>query len=60
MYGVPISIFYDFMDDGPDPMQGEDNFGTLLQPYINDTVGHMPKPAFIAAATLQQLVGKEK
>jgi polysaccharide biosynthesis protein PslG len=43
--GVPISIWYDWKNDGTDPNEREHNFGT---------VGHdlKPEPAYIAARTL--------
>jgi len=48
---VPISIWYDWRDDGPDPKEKEHNFGTLRQ-------NNEPKPAYIAMKTLiEQLRG---
>jgi len=49
--GVPLSIWYDWKDDGLDPNEHEHNFGT---------VGHdlSPKPAYRAAQTLtRELAG---
>jgi len=43
--GVPLSIWYDWHDDGPDPNEGEHNFGTVAYDYS-------PKPAYRAAQTL--------
>lgn len=43
--GVPISIWYDWHDDGPDPKEHEHNFGTVRNDY-------RPKPAYIAMRTL--------
>ena len=43
--GVPLSIWYDWKNDGPDPNENEHNFGTVL----NDLV---PKPAYVAIRTL--------
>ena len=40
--GVPLSIWYDWMDDGSNPREREHHFG-LLDPH-----GH-PKPAYFAA-----------
>jgi hypothetical protein len=43
--GVPISIWYDWRDDGEDPNEGEHHFGTT-------THDDKPKPAYLAAQKL--------
>ena len=43
--GVPLSIWYDWKNDGTDPNENEHNFGTVL-PDLN------PKPAYVAIQTL--------
>jgi hypothetical protein len=43
--GVPLSIWYDWKNDGTDPAYNEDNFGTVA----NDLT---PKPAYLAIQTL--------
>jgi hypothetical protein len=43
--GVPLSIWYDWKNDGTDPKDGEHNFGTVL-PDLE------PKPAYAALRTL--------
>jgi hypothetical protein len=43
--GVPLSIWYDWKDDGTDPHEVEHHFGTI------DHDGK-PKPAYLAAKTL--------
>jgi len=43
--GVPLSIWYDWKNDGPDPNENEHNFGTVLPDLA-------PKPAFMAIQTL--------
>jgi hypothetical protein len=43
--GVPVSIWYDWKDDGPDPAEREHNFGVVKQDLE-------PKPAYLAARTL--------
>ena len=43
--GVPLSIWYDWKNDGPDPNENEHNFGTVL-PDLE------PKPAYVAIQTL--------
>ncbi|MGC9942783.1 MAG: cellulase family glycosylhydrolase [Verrucomicrobiota bacterium] len=49
--GVPISIWYDWKNDGDDPRENEHNFGTV-RPDLT------PKPAYAAIKTLtQQLAG---
>ena len=45
--GVPISIWYDWKDDGTNPDEREHHFGTMT----NDL---KPKPAYLAAKTLSQ------
>ena len=42
---VPLSIWYDWKNDGDDPNEGEHNFGTVL-PDLK------PKPAYVALQTL--------
>ena len=44
-FGVPISIWYDWHDDGQDPTNSEHNFGTVTYDY-------KPKPAYLAMKTL--------
>ena len=43
--GVPISIWYDWRNDGPDPNENEHNFGTVTQNLE-------PKPAYTAFQTM--------
>ena len=43
--GVPLSIWYDWKNDGPDANENEHNFGTVL-PDLK------PKPAYVAIQTL--------
>ena len=43
--GVPLSIWYDWQNDGPDPNENEHNFGTVLPDLT-------PKPAYTAIRTL--------
>ena len=45
--GVPLSIWYDWKNDGPDPNENEHNFGTVQQDLA-------PKPAYMAIRTLTQ------
>ncbi|MFO7973521.1 MAG: cellulase family glycosylhydrolase [Candidatus Hydrogenedentota bacterium] len=44
-YGIPISIWYDWHDDGKDPEEREHNFGTVTWDY-------KPKPSYIAMRAL--------
>ncbi len=50
MNGLPLSIWYDWQDDGPDPTQLEQNFGLLT--YIGQS-----KMASVAAQTLTHELG---
>jgi hypothetical protein len=43
--GVPLSIWYDWKNDGPDSNENEHNFGTVL-PDLK------PKPSYLAIQTL--------
>jgi len=43
--GLPVSIYYDYKDDGTDPTNPEDNFGTL-------NADSSMKPAYQSAQTL--------
>jgi hypothetical protein len=45
LYEVPISVWYDWKNDGPDPNEREHNFGTV-------TADLKPKPAYQAVRTL--------
>ncbi|HEY7120684.1 MAG TPA: cellulase family glycosylhydrolase [Tepidisphaeraceae bacterium] len=56
--GVPISIWYDWHDDGQDPKEAEHHFGTVHNPYRKDqTPVYEPKPAYLAARGLTQALG---
>lgn len=45
LMGVPLSIWYDWKNDGPDPHEREHNFGTVTHDL-------QPKPAYVAVQTL--------
>ena len=45
LYGVPLSIWYDWKNDGPDRKEREHNFGTVEEDL-------KPKPAYVALKTL--------
>jgi len=50
---VPLSIWYDWHDDGPDPKEPEHHFGMVLHPYrAGRKPVYEPKPAYLAARTL--------
>lgn len=50
-FGIPISIWYDWKNDGDNPAEREDNFGTVM-PDLR------PKPAYQAIQTVtRQLAG---
>jgi hypothetical protein len=49
--GVPLSIWYDWKNDGDDPNENEHNFGTVM-PNLS------PKPTYLAIQTMiRQLAG---
>ena len=51
LQGIPVSIWYDWKNDGPDPKDWEQNFGTVL-PDLS------PKPSYTAIQTMtRQLSG---
>jgi hypothetical protein len=51
--GIPLSIWYDWRDDGPDPKDGEQNFGLVRNAYHPGANPVLEtKPAYLAAKTL--------
>ncbi len=51
--GIPISIWYDWRDDGPDPREAEHHFGLVRHRHFPArTPLYDPKPAYHAARTL--------
>ena len=51
--GIPLSIWYDWRDDGVDPKEPEHHFGLVRNEYRKDqTPVYEPKPAYLAARTL--------
>ena len=56
---VPVSIWYDWHDDGQKPEEPEHHFGMVKHEYLADrTPVYDPKPAYLAAQTLtRQLSG---
>ena len=56
-HGVPISIWYDWHDDGRDPKDPEHHFGMVAEPYhAGRTPVYDPKPAYRAAKTLTSVL----
>ena len=56
--GVPLSIWYDWHDDGRDPKEPEHHFGAVHHEYLaGKTPVYEPKPAYLAAQTLVRLLG---
>ena len=50
---VPLSIWYDWHDDGQDPKEPEHHFGTVLHPvHAGRDPVYDPKPSYLAAKTL--------
>ena len=53
---IPVSIWYDWHDDGTDPREPEHHFGTVNYPYKRDqTPVYDPKPAYLAAKTFTEM-----
>jgi hypothetical protein len=51
--GIPLSIWYDWRDDGTDPNESEHHFGLVRSEYKGGSASAFgPKPAFLAAKTL--------
>lgn len=51
--GIPLSIWYDWKDDGTDPKEPEHHFGTVGHPETKDGKPYFRlKPAYLAARTL--------
>lgn len=50
--GVPLSIWYDCRDDGPDPKEPEHHFATVGLPQLESPDVLRIKPAYRAARTL--------
>jgi len=50
---IPLSIWYDWHDDGSDPHEPEHHFGTVTNQYRPGVSPvYTPKPAYLAAKTL--------
>jgi hypothetical protein len=55
---IPLSIWYDWRDDGTDPNEAEDHFGVVRHEYrVGSASAYEPKPAFLAARTLTTILG---
>ena len=51
--GIPLSIWYDWRDDGTDPNEAEHHFGLVRNQYQSGrSQVYEPKPAYLAAKTL--------
>jgi len=51
--GIPLSIWYDWHDDGTDPQEPEHHFGSVANEYhAGESPVYQPKPAWLAAKTL--------
>ena len=50
---IPVSIWYDWHDDGLDAKEPEHHFGTVHHPYLKgEAAVYEPKPAYLAMKTL--------
>ena len=55
---IPLSIWYDWRDDGPDANEPEHHFGMVAMNYHQDREPvYDPKPAYLAAKTLTTFLG---
>jgi polysaccharide biosynthesis protein PslG len=55
--GIPLSIWYDWQDDGVDPNEDEHHFGLVRYTDKSGTsFAPEPKPAFLAAKTLTTML----
>jgi hypothetical protein len=55
---VPLSIWYDWRDDGDDPKNDEHHFGLVRRPYNEKgTPIYDPKPVYVAMQTLTRRLG---
>lgn len=53
--GIPVSIWYDWKDDGPDPKEAEHRFGTVeREHHAGQDPAYTPKPAYLAAQTFNR------
>jgi len=56
--GIPLSIWYDWRDDGTDANEAEHHFGLVRHEYRGASASaYEPKPAFLAAKTLTTILG---
>ena len=54
---IPLSIWYDWHDDGTDPLEPEHHFGTVANAYhAGGSPIYQPKPAYLAAKTLTSML----
>ncbi|HKP36654.1 MAG TPA: cellulase family glycosylhydrolase [Pyrinomonadaceae bacterium] len=55
--GIPISIWYDWQDDGTDASEAEHHFGLIRYAHESERQpGYQPKPSYLASRTLNQFV----
>ena len=55
--GMPLSIWYDWHEDGTDPKEPEHHFGTVANEYhAGESPVYQPKPAYLAAKTLTSVL----
>jgi hypothetical protein len=55
---IPLSIWYDWHDDGNNPKESEHHFGTVAFDYhAGSSPVYEPKPAYLAAKTLASVLG---
>jgi len=55
--GLPLTIWYDWHDDGVNPREPEHHFGTVSHHYYTGRLkAYDPKPAYLAAKTMTQVL----
>ncbi len=56
--GIPLTIWYDWRNDGTDPNNQEENFGLVEFPYQKGkNPVFEPKPAYFALQTISRILG---
>ncbi|MGE5644913.1 MAG: beta-galactosidase [Acidobacteriota bacterium] len=56
--GIPLSIWYDWHDDGPSPTDPEAHCGIVQHPYHEGASPvYTPKPAYFAVRTITRVLG---
>lgn len=57
IFGIPLSIFYEYKNNGDNTTYSQDNFGVCLADYRNESVPFVPKLSYYTAVTYQKYFG---